>query len=159
MDEAGVQALVDHITESPGIFLKGAEWRVAEEDADRGALRYLYCTLPDGRKRRLRLLSESEIGAVLVNLAVARAKKFAINRPTLLIIDRHSFSRAGAGKLLSLFLNALSSPVMPFQTIVVSNELEDNVMWGGWQVIRLSQPRDGGTEVVVGDMYGAAKAE
>jgi hypothetical protein len=165
MDEIGVQALADHITQSPGIFLKGVEWREAEDDENGGhgnRLRYLYCVLPNGHRRPLRHLSSSETGAALVDLAIARAKILAMNRPTLLIVEAGSLSMSE--KFLSLFLNELSSPGMPFQSMVVSTELEDNAVWGGWQVIRLKRPRGGGlgeqlTEIVIGDMHGVAKAE
>jgi hypothetical protein len=63
MDDIGVQALADHITESPGILLKGAEWSEAEDDENGGhgkTLRHLYCVLSNGHKRALRNLSGSE---------------------------------------------------------------------------------------------------
>jgi hypothetical protein len=63
---------------------------------------------------------------------------------------------------LSLFLKALSAPDTPFQSIVVTTQLEDDQVWGGWQVIRLNRPRSSGigqplTDIVVGDMHAAAK--
>jgi hypothetical protein len=66
-------------------------------------------------------------------------------------------------EFLSLFLKALSSPDVPFQSIVVTTQLEDDAMWAGWQVIRLNRPGSLGvagqlTEIVVGDMHTAAKA-
>ncbi len=65
-------------------------------------------------------------------------------------------------KFLSLFLKELSSPNVPFQSIVVTTQLEDDTVWGGWQVIRLNRPRCSGigaplTDVVVGDVHTAAK--
>jgi hypothetical protein len=162
MDEIGVQALADYITEHPGIFLKGVKWNEPEIDqnsADDERLWYLDCVLPNGDQRPLRLLSSSETGAVLADLAIARAKILAMSRPTMLIIEAGSFSMSG--EFLSLFLNELSSPEIPFQSIVVTTELGDDAIWGGWQVIRLSRPRGGSfgeelTEIVVGDIHAVA---
>jgi hypothetical protein len=159
MDEIGVQALADYITESPGIFLKAADWREAEEDEDSEPVRYLYCELADGQKRPFRSLS-GETGAVLVDLAIARAKILAARRPTLLIIETGGLSMEE--KFLSLFLKELSSPDIPFQSIVVTTQLEDDAVWGGWQVIRLNRPAALGvegqfTEIIVGDMHAVSK--
>jgi hypothetical protein len=161
MDEIGVQALADHITETPGIYLKGVEWSEAEADENGNARRSLYCVLSNGDRFPLRFLGTGATGAVLIDLAIAREKILAINRPTLLIIEATSFSMVG--EFLSVFLNELSSPEMPFQSIVVSNELQDDAMWGGWQVIRLSRPLGADpneqlTEIVIGDMHAAARA-
>ena len=59
---------------------------------------------------------------------------------------------------LSLFLKALSSPDVPFQSIIVTTELEDDALWGGWQVIRLDRPTALGvpgqlTQITVGDIH------
>jgi hypothetical protein len=157
MDETSVQALADHITENPGIFLNRVEWVEDDEKGSYGVtLRRLYCVVPNG-KFSLRLLGSSATGAVLVDLAIAKAKILARKRPTLLIIEASSFS--WAGEFLSMFLNELSSPRMPFQSIVVvSTEAGDAVWggwWGGWQDIRLIQPPgDGLTEILIGAMHG-----
>jgi hypothetical protein len=156
MDEIGVQALGDHITESPGIFLKGAQWGEAEDDEGGEPVRYLYCVLADGHSRPFRSLSGGETSAVLVDLAIARAKVLAARRPTLLIIETGGLSMEES--FLSLFLKALSSPDIPFQSIVVTTQLEDDAVWGGWQVIRLNRPASLGvagqlTDIVVGDMH------
>jgi hypothetical protein len=138
MDEIGVQALADHITENPGIFLKGAEWGEAEDSEGGEPVRYLYCLLPNGYKLPFRSLSSSEQSAVLIDLAIARARILATYRPTLLIIETGGLSMEEG--FLSLFLQALSPPDVPFQTIVVTTQLEDGAVWGGWQVIRLNRP-------------------
>jgi len=156
MDEIGVQALADHINESPGLVLKEAEWGEAENEEGGEPVRYLYCVLADGHKRPFRSLSGGETGAVLVDLAIAKANILAAYRPTLLIIEARGLSMGE--EYLSLFLKTLSSPDMPFQSIVVTTQLDDDAVWGGWQVIRLNRPGPLGvrgqfTEIVVGDMH------
>lgn len=160
MDEIEVQALAEHINESPGVFLKGTEWEDVEDENGGDPVRRLNCLLPNGDKLPFRGISGGESGAVLVDLAIARAKFFAIHCPTLLIIETSGLSMEE--KFLSLFLNALSSPDIPFQSIVVTTGLEDDAVWGGWQVIRLNRPASFGvegqfTEIVVGDMHAVAK--
>ena len=61
-------------------------------------------------------------------------------------------------KFLSLFLKALAAPDTPFQSVVVTTELEDDEVWGGWQVIRLKREQSLGvegqfTEIIVGDVH------
>ena len=63
-------------------------------------------------------------------------------------------------EFLSLFLQALSAPDTPFQSIVVTTQLEDAV-WGGWRVMRLNRPRffstgEPVTDIFVGDVHRAA---
>jgi len=159
IDEITAQGLADYISENPGIFLKGAEWRDEAEDDDAGAeiKRRLYCDLPDV-KRPFQGLSSGETGAVLLDLAIARAKILSSFRPTLLMFDVGSFSMGEP--FLSMFLGALSAPDTPFQSVVVTTELEDSTTWGGWQVIRLDRlgslgAREKLTEVTVGDMHSA----
>jgi hypothetical protein len=161
MDEIGVQALADHINESPGIFLKGAEWGESEDDEGGEPVRRLCCVFDDGHKLPFRSLSSSETSAVLVELAIARARILAARRPTVLIIETGGLSMGES--FLSLFLEALSPPDVPFQTIVVATRLEDDAVWGGWQVIRLNRPGPLGvrgqlTEIVVGDMHATPKS-
>jgi hypothetical protein len=84
----------------------------------------------------------------------------AVHRPTLLIIETGGLSMEE--KFLSDFLTALSSPDYPFQSIVVTTDLEDDAVWGGWQVIRLNRPTRLGvdgqfTEVVVGKLHAVSK--
>jgi hypothetical protein len=52
----------------------------------------------------------------LIDLAIAIARLLAAHRPTLPIIETDGLSMAE--KFLSLFLKALSSPDVPFQSIV-----------------------------------------
>ncbi len=160
MDEIEIQALADYINESPGIFLKGTDWREVEIDEGGDLVRCLYCRVPDiDRFVPFRALSGGETGAVLFDLAVARARLLAAYRPTLLIIETDGLSMSEG--FLSLFLSALSSPDTPFQSIVVTTRLEDDTVWGGWQVIRLKRAASIGvegqfTEITVGDMHAAA---
>lgn len=161
IDEIGAQALVEHISENPGIFLKSAEWRDVIDD-DGKSIRRLYCGLPDGKMRWFGVLSGGETGAVLLDLTIARAKILSSFRPTLLMVDTTNFSMGG--DLLSIFLEALAAPDIPFQSIVVSNELADSTIWGGWQVIRLDRPRSADwegqlTEIAVGDMHSVLRDE
>ena len=65
-------------------------------------------------------------------------------------------------EFLSSFLEALSAPDTPFQSIMVTTQLGDDQVWGGWQVIRLDRPRSSGlgepiTKVAVGEVHVAAK--
>jgi hypothetical protein len=161
MDEIEVQALADYVNESPGIFLKGTEWEDVEDEDGGDPIRRLNCLLPNGHKLPFRGISGGETGAVLVDLAIVRAKLLAVHRPTLLIIETGGLSVGE--KFLLLFLNALSSPDIPFQSIVVTTGLEDDAVWGGWQVIRLNRLASLGvegqfTDIVVGDVHAAAKA-
>lgn len=156
MDEIEVQALAEHINESPGIFLKGAGWEEVQIEEDGPLVRTLNCKLPNGHTLSFRGLSGGESGAVLMDLAIARAKLLAAHRPTLLMIETGGLSMGE--KFLSLFLKALAAPDSPFQSIVVTNELEDNEVWGGWQVIRLKREGSLGlegqlTEITVGDVH------
>jgi hypothetical protein len=162
IDEVGAQALADYIAEHPGIFLKGAQWELEDDQNSTREERpwSLHCMLSNGVKRPLKLLSSSETGAVLADLAIARAKILATTRPTMLIIEASSFSMSG--EFLSLFLTELSSPENPFQSVVVTSEFGDDAIWGGWQVIRLSRPSSGSlgeqlTAVLVGDIHSASK--
>jgi len=160
MDEIEVQALAEHINESPGVFLKGAGWEEVQIEDEGPLVRTLYCKLPNGHTLSFRALSGGETGAVLVDLAIARARLLAAHRPTLLIIETAGLSMEE--KFLSLFLKALAAPDTPFQSIVVTTELEDDELWGGWQVIRLNRQTTLGvegqfTDIVVGDVHTASK--
>jgi hypothetical protein len=156
IDEVAVQALADHFDESPGVFLKAASWR-DEGDEGNEPIRRLYCRI--GKRTQqvpFRSLSGGESGAVLIDLAIARARILAVHRPTLLTIETGGLSMDE--KFLSLFLQELSSPEIPFQSIVVTTQLEDNAVWGGWQVIRLNRPQSAdigepATEITVGDVH------
>jgi hypothetical protein len=160
VDEIEIQALADYINESPGIFLKGTDWQDVEIDEGGDLVRCLYCKLPDSDGLvPFRALSGGETGAVLFDLAVARARLLAAYRPTLLIIETDGLSMTE--EFLSLFLSTLSSPDTPFQSIVVTTRLNDCTVWGGWQVIRLNRAASIGvegqfTEITVGDMRAAA---
>lgn len=156
MDEIEVQALAEYINESPGVFLKGAEWKDVQIEDDEPLVRNLYCTLPNGHTLPFRGISGGETGAVLIDLAIARAKLMAVHRPTLLIIETGGLSMRE--KFLSLFLEALAAPDTPFQSIIVTTELQDDEVWGGWQVIRLMRETSLGiggqlTEIIVGDVH------
>jgi hypothetical protein len=158
MDEISVRALTDYINESPGIVLKGAEWEESEAEDGQEPTWRLMCRLPNGSRLPFRGISGGESGAVFVDLAIAKAKLLAIHRPTLLIIETGGLSMSEG--YLSLFLAALSSPDVPFQSIVVTTELIDDAVWGGWQVIRLDRPPgtplgtgEQVTEIVVGEMH------
>jgi hypothetical protein len=137
MSSSLTQALADHINESPGILLKGAKWQDVEIEEGGELVRSLYCTLENGHEHPFGALSGGETGAILVDLAIARAKLLSVHRPTLLIIENDGLSMTE--KFLSRYLNVLSSPDTPFQSIVGTMELEDRSAWGGWQVIRLHQ--------------------
>lgn len=125
MDEIEVQALADHINESPGVFLKGTEWRDVDIDESGTLVRYLYCKLRRGPSIPFRSLSGGETGAVLVDLAITRAKLLAVHRPTLLIIETSGLSMSE--EFLSLTLDELSSPDVPFQSIVVTTSFENQL--------------------------------
>jgi hypothetical protein len=160
MDEIAVQALTDHINQSPGIFLKGADWKEIVDEESRKSVRHLNCLLPNDHWLTFREISGGEAGAVLMDLAIARARVLAVHRPTLLIIETGGLSMEE--KFLSDFLTALSSPDYPFQSIVVTTDLEDDAVWGGWQVIRLNRATRLGvegqfTEVVVGELHDVFK--
>jgi hypothetical protein len=156
MDEIEVQALAEYINESPGVFLKGAGWDDVQIEEDGPLVRTLNCKLPNGHMRPFRALSGGETGAVLADLAIARARLLAVHRPTLLIIETDGLSMDE--KFLSLYLRVLAAPDTPFQSIVVTTELEDNELWGGWQVIRLQRESSVSTEaqlteIIVGDVH------
>jgi hypothetical protein len=160
MNSVEVQALGDYINESPGVYLKGAEWRDVEDEEGGERTRRLYCLFANGRKGAFAGLSGGEAGAVLFDLAIARARLLAVYRPTLLMVDTGELSMSD--EFLSLFLKALSSADIPFQSIVVTTGLRDDADWGGWQVIRLDRPSSLGvegqlTEITVGDIHRAAK--
>jgi hypothetical protein len=160
IDEIEVQALADYVNTNPGVYLKGTEWRDVEVEDGEPLVRRLYCKLPNGHTLTYRALSGGESGAVLVDLAITRARLLAVHRPTLLIVETGGLSMSEG--FLSLFLEALSAPDTPFQSIVVTTQLEDDQVWGGWQVIRLDRPRSAGigqplTDIVIGDIHAAAK--
>src|SRR5262249_48681623 len=99
--------------------------------------------------------------AVLIDLAIARAKILSTRRPTLLIIEMDETSLDST--FMSEYLKVLASPDIPFQSILVTNRLHGVFQWGGWQGIRLHQSRaEGGrralTEVIVGDVHSAPRA-
>lgn len=61
-------------------------------------------------------------------------------------------------KFLSRFLEVLAAPDTPFQSIIITTELQDDELWGGWQVIRLKREPNLGiggqlTEIIVGDVH------
>jgi hypothetical protein len=162
MDEVEVQALAEYINENSGIFLKGAGWKEIQIEDDGPLVRTLHCKLPNGHTLPFRNLSGGETGAVLMDLAIARARLLAAYRPTLLIIETGGLSMGE--KFLSLFLKALAAPDTPFQSVVVTTELEDDEVWGGWQVIRLKREQSLGvegqfTEVIVGDVHSCPAHE
>lgn len=157
MDETSVRALADHINDSPGIFLKGAEWQKEDEEGAEPAW-VLVCLLQNGHKLSFSEISGGESGAVLFDLAIARARLLAMHRPTLLIVETGGLSMSDG--FLSMFLETLSAPEVPFQSIIVTTDLVDDALWGGWQVIRLNRPpntplgtHESITEIVVGEMH------
>jgi hypothetical protein len=87
MDEISVQSLAEHINECPGIFLKVAEWREERDEESDEPIRCLYCGLANGVTHPFRALSSGESAAVLVDLAMAKARILAAHRPALLIIE------------------------------------------------------------------------
>jgi hypothetical protein len=156
MDEIEVQALAEHINENPGVFLRGAEWKDVQIEDDGPRVRNLYCNLPNGSTLSFRGISGGETGAVLIDLAIARAKLLAVHRPTLLMIETGGLSMDE--KFLSRFLEVLAAPDTPFQSIIVTTELQHDEHWGGWQVIRLKREQSLGkegqfTEIIVGDVH------
>ena len=159
MNPIDVQALAEHINDNPGVFLKGAHWEDIKDDDTGKKFRELKCVL-DGSHQgaSFKSLSGGETGAVLLDLAIARAKILASYRPTLLTIETSGLSMSP--EFLSQYLVALSSPDTPFQTIFVTTALDEKAAWGGWQVIRLSRPRMAQlgmqeTEIVVGEIHAS----
>ncbi len=118
MDEISVQALADHISEKPGLFLKGACWKDERDDETDGGsklIRSLYCELAKrSHMQPFKSLSGGEASAVLLDLAIARARILAAHRPTLLIVETGILMMSEV--FLSQFLEELSSPQTPFQS-------------------------------------------
>jgi len=159
MDPIDVQALAEHINDSPGVRLKGASWDdVVDEDTGKKS-RELKCNLAGGyHAAPFKSLSGGETGGVLLDLSIARAKILAAYRPTLLTVETSGLSMSP--EFLSQYLVALSSPDIPFQTIFVTTELDEKAAWGGWQVIRLTRPREAQlgrqqTEIIVGEVHAS----
>ncbi|MEZ5892586.1 MAG: ATP-binding protein [Parvularculaceae bacterium] len=148
IDAIEAQALTDFIASDQGVFLKGAAWEdVQDEDAEK-PVRQLRCNLMKNFTQLFRTLSGGETGAVLLDLAVARATILSTYRPTLLIVETSAISMDPV--FLSQFLEALSSPLVPFQSIFVTTELDEEAAWGGWQIIRLDRQNSEGTEIALG---------
>jgi hypothetical protein len=156
MGEIEVQALADCVNQTPGVFLKGTRWQETEIEEGQEPLPSLSCRLAGGHEHTLQQLSGGEIGAVLLDLVIARARIFSRYRPTLLFIETDALTLSE--DFLSEFLRALASPDIPFQTILVTTYLGKNWMWGGWQVIYLHRARMAEgvrqpTEIVVGNLH------
>lgn len=160
IDEIEAQALADHVNTRPGVYLQGTEWRDIEGD-DGPPVRRLYCKLANrhtGFFGAFGTLSGGESGAVLMDLAITRARLLAVHRPTLLMVDTDGLRMSE--EFLSLFLEALSAPDTPFQSILVTPQLQDDQVWGGWQVIRLDRPPSSSlgepaTAITVGEVHAA----
>jgi hypothetical protein len=78
MIEGDVQALADYINDNPGIFLRGAEWRDDQFEEEAEPIRRLYCSATRGHPRVFGALSGGETSAVLMDLAIARARILAV---------------------------------------------------------------------------------
>ena len=147
IDVIEVQTLAEFIASDPGVYLKGATWEDVEDEDTGNPVRYLRCRALGINGQSFRALSSGEIGAVLLDLAIARATILSSYRPTLLIVDTADLSMDS--EFLSQFLNALSSPLITFQSIFVTTQLDEDAAWSGWQRICLHK-KGAATEIAMG---------
>ena len=138
IDAIEVDALVEYLSSCHGELLVGGSWEEDSEATDDEASDRLICDLKDATRQAFCTMSGGEQSAVLLDLAIARARISATYRPTLLIIEMCELNIST--ERMQNYMQVLSAPDTPFQTVMTAtNRISPDILWGGWQTIFLER--------------------